>query len=146
MWHTRVAVYWVAVPEALQQLSPVLTAAGCHPSSSLPPCRLCSHVGVYYHPETPTKLKTLFAAPVPYEQKKDGIAFVNSNCGALSGRTQIVQNMMDTKKFPVNSYGGCLRNMEVCGGECTLLLLVVGTACAWLHLVEHASCSTRCRR
>jgi hypothetical protein len=33
--------------------------------------------------------------------------------------------MMDSGKFPVNSYGGCLRNMEVCGLLMLLALLML---------------------
>lgn len=85
-------------------------------STYTPVCNACSlqvvsHAGVKPH------IDDLFTPAKPYGEKKNGIAYVNSNCGALSGRTEIMRSIMNLNDsvVPVHSYGRCDRNMDVPG-------------------------------
>ena len=50
--------------------------------------------------------------PLPQGKKKDAVAYINSNCGAPSGRNEIVQALMDQPGITVDSFGRCLNNQE----------------------------------
>jgi alpha-1,3-fucosyltransferase 10 len=49
---------------------------------------------------------------VPFEEKEHAIAYVNSNCGAVSGRSKIMRDLLALtgSKVPVHSYGNCDHN------------------------------------
>jgi hypothetical protein len=82
------------------------------PQPAAPPpnlCRLCSHVPLLSQPPSKAQLRELFAEPLPFEAKVDGIAFVDSSCADLSGRTALVQEMADSRRYRVSGFGGCLR-------------------------------------
>jgi Glycosyltransferase family 10 (fucosyltransferase) C-term/Exostosin family len=49
--------------------------------------------------------------------KKDAVAYLNNNCGAVNGRNTVVQQLM--QHVPVHAYGGCLYNMEATAGART---------------------------
>jgi Glycosyltransferase family 10 (fucosyltransferase) C-term len=49
--------------------------------------------------------------------KKDAVAYLNNNCGALNGRNTVVQELMD--HVTVHAYEGCLYNMEASAGART---------------------------
>jgi hypothetical protein len=49
---------------------------------------------------------------VPFEEKEHAIVYINSNCGAVSGRSQIMKQLilLNNSKVPVHSYGNCDHN------------------------------------
>eukprot|EP00775_Hariotina_reticulata_P007304 gene7304-7517_t len=73
--------------------------------------RTCAQVVNWYSLES---FDDLFKKPaVPVEEKQHALVYINSNCGAQSGRTTIMRQMMDLKdkaKVPVHSYGRCDNN------------------------------------
>lgn len=53
--------------------------------------RLCSHAITHYFDFTHETVRTkLFAKPKPFEEKKDAVAYVNSNCQTVSGRDAMI--------------------------------------------------------
>lgn len=46
--------------------------------------------------------------PLPFDEKKDAVAFLNSNCEAPSGRTQIVNELRKQPMIRVDALGRCL--------------------------------------
>ena len=54
-------------------------------------------------------LERMFEEPVPFAQKKDAIVYLQSNCGALSNRDDVVRGLMD-RNITVESRGRCLNN------------------------------------
>lgn len=65
-------------------------------------CRPC--VLLLLHVQTPL---------LPFEEKDHAIAYVNSNCAAVSKRSDIMRALMhmgSKAKVPVHSYGSCDNN------------------------------------
>ncbi|PNW69860.1 hypothetical protein CHLRE_18g749697v5 [Chlamydomonas reinhardtii] len=79
--------------------------------------RTCSQVPVFYFDYNEKQVHALFKAPVSFEQKKTALVYVNSNCGAKSGRSDIMRRVIALKdqEVPTHSWGNCDRNMEVTG-------------------------------
>ncbi|GLI70403.1 hypothetical protein VaNZ11_015123 [Volvox africanus] len=77
--------------------------------------RTCSQVPVFYFDYNAQQVAALFKPPVPFEKKKSALVYVNSNCGAKSGRSEIMREVMglNNKAVPTHSWGHCDRNMEV---------------------------------
>ncbi|WIA21264.1 hypothetical protein OEZ85_000499 [Tetradesmus obliquus] len=72
--------------------------------------RQCAQVTNWYSLES---FDELFKFPlVPFEEKQHAIAYVNSNCGAVSGRSSIMKALMalNGSKVPVHSLGNCDHN------------------------------------
>jgi hypothetical protein len=80
--------------------------------------RTCAQVVNWYSLES---FSRLFNRPtVPFKAKHHAIAYINSNCGAQSGRSTIMKQMMalkDAAKMPVHSFGSCDRNMPWPAGD-----------------------------
>ena len=79
--------------------------------------RRCSHVPVSNQWQKRTKIQTeallgVDGPPPPFEARQDAVVYVNSNCGAHSGRDKAVQRLMKLGNVPVHSYGACLRNRD----------------------------------
>ncbi len=55
----------------------------------------------------------LFADPLPWDKRQDALVYINSNCGALNGRNEVVRQLMDLNQLPVHAWGACLRNKVV---------------------------------
>jgi len=47
---------------------------------------------------------------VPTPSKITALVYINSNCNALNGRNDIVEQIMDIGDIPVHNYGKCLNN------------------------------------
>lgn len=77
--------------------------------------RLCSQVPVLYFDYNKHQVGALFTPPKPFEEKKTGLAYVNSNCAAKSGRSDIMKQVIAkaTAELPVHSYGRCDNNMNL---------------------------------
>ncbi|PNH04227.1 putative fucosyltransferase-like protein, partial [Tetrabaena socialis] len=68
-------------------------------------------------PGRAAQIHALFKPPVPFDQKKTALAYINSNCGAKSGRSDIMRKVIALKNpiVPTESWGHCDRNMKVAG-------------------------------
>lgn len=55
----------------------------------------------------------LFKPALPVSKKTPAVVFLNSNCGALNGRNEIVKRVMDLGQIEVHSYGRCLNNRQM---------------------------------
>ncbi|KXZ53018.1 hypothetical protein GPECTOR_8g386 [Gonium pectorale] len=79
--------------------------------------RTCSQVPVFYFDYNEKQIASLFKAPKPFERKKTALVYVNSNCGAKSGRSDIMRRViaMNHSTIPTHSWGNCDRNMHVSG-------------------------------
>lgn len=79
--------------------------------------RSCSQVPVYYFDYNAKELPRLFNAPRPFASKKTAIVYVNSNCAARSGRSDIMRQVMALKSsaVPTESWGNCDRNVDAPG-------------------------------
>lgn len=77
--------------------------------------RLCSQVVNYYSLNLFDSMRTL---PLPWEQKEHALVYINSNCGARSGRAQIMRDLMALRggKVAVHSMGNCDRNRQMPAG------------------------------
>lgn len=82
------------------------------------PCsyRTCAQVTNWYSLES---FADLYGMPVtPFEQKVHGLAYINSNCGAQSGRSDIMRALMKLNgSVPVHSMGRCDTNKPWPGGN-----------------------------
>ena len=47
-------------------------------------------------------------SPLPFSEKKDAVAFINSNCNPPSGRDEIVRGLQQQPGIRVDSMGTCL--------------------------------------
>ncbi|GFH13726.1 uncharacterized protein HaLaN_09666 [Haematococcus lacustris] len=52
----------------------------------------------------------LFGDPVPWEDKLDAVAYINSNCGAATQRDALAQAILDDKRLEMHAWGACKRN------------------------------------
>ncbi|KAG2486258.1 hypothetical protein HYH03_015082 [Edaphochlamys debaryana] len=79
--------------------------------------RTCSQVPVFYFDYNKEQVKNLFREPMPFDQKKTALVYVNSNCGAKSGRSEIMRQVMalNDPNVPTHSWGNCDRNQQVTG-------------------------------
>ncbi|GLC36243.1 hypothetical protein PLESTB_001364700 [Pleodorina starrii] len=77
--------------------------------------RTCSQVPVFYFDYNAQQVAALFKPPRSFEEKKTALAYVNSNCGAKSGRSEIMKKVIGMKNqiVPTHSWGHCDRNMPV---------------------------------
>jgi hypothetical protein len=65
---------------------------------------LQDNVNHYYDRNYDEDEKNFLTPPrVPTAQKKNVVAYVNRNCGALNGRNDVVKEL--SKYFPVDGYG-----------------------------------------
>lgn len=46
--------------------------------------------------------------PLPFSEKKDSVAFINSNCNPPSGRDEIVMGLRQQPGIRVDAMGACL--------------------------------------
>ncbi|KAF6258523.1 hypothetical protein COO60DRAFT_1691955 [Scenedesmus sp. NREL 46B-D3] len=72
--------------------------------------RQCAQVTNWYSLES---MEDLFKMPlVAFEEKEHAIAYINSNCDAMSGRSKIMKDLiaLSNSKVPVHSYGSCEHN------------------------------------
>eukprot|EP00878_Enallax_costatus_P029156 GHUV01031589.1.p1 GENE.GHUV01031589.1~~GHUV01031589.1.p1 ORF type:complete len:254 (+),score=17.22 GHUV01031589.1:454-1215(+) len=81
--------------------------------------RSCSQVPNNFHHERhqyPNGSSMLDYPELPFKQKEHAVVYVNSNCGASSGRVDIMKQWLDHAskkgKMQVHSYGRCDRNRE----------------------------------
>jgi hypothetical protein len=57
-------------------------------------------------------LPSFYAPPrIPFNKKTSAAVYLNRNCGALSGRDDIIKRLMDLG-VPVHAYGNCLYNQQ----------------------------------
>ncbi|GFR51153.1 hypothetical protein Agub_g13508 [Astrephomene gubernaculifera] len=79
--------------------------------------RSCSQVPIFYFDYNPNQLSKIMKPAKPFEEKKTALVYVNSNCGAKSGRSDIMRQVLGLNHptIPTHSYGNCDRNMEVNG-------------------------------
>ncbi|EFJ51821.1 hypothetical protein VOLCADRAFT_103312 [Volvox carteri f. nagariensis] len=77
--------------------------------------RTCSQVPVFYFDYNAQQVANLFRPPLPFEEKKTALVYVNSNCGAKSGRSEIMRAVIGLRNpiVPTHSWGHCDRNMPV---------------------------------
>lgn len=78
--------------------------------------RLCSQVVNFYSLHL---FGDMGAPPVPWEEKEHALVYINSNCGAMSGRATIMKELMALQgaQVPVHSMGNCDRNMDMPPGQ-----------------------------
>jgi hypothetical protein len=59
-----------------------------------------------------TGANMVHAPELPYEQKQNGVAYINSNCGSPSGRAQIMEEWLQlpNARAPVHAFGACSNN------------------------------------
>eukprot|EP00201_Polytomella_parva_P004436 CAMPEP_0175076986 /NCGR_PEP_ID=MMETSP0052_2-20121109/23091_1 /TAXON_ID=51329 ORGANISM="Polytomella parva, Strain SAG 63-3" /NCGR_SAMPLE_ID=MMETSP0052_2 /ASSEMBLY_ACC=CAM_ASM_000194 /LENGTH=324 /DNA_ID=CAMNT_0016346305 /DNA_START=675 /DNA_END=1649 /DNA_ORIENTATION=- len=79
--------------------------------------RTCSQAPVFYFDYNRGSIDKLFSEPAPLAKKVPAIVYINSNCGAISGRATIMSEMIALggqggKNVPVHSYGSCNNNMN----------------------------------
>jgi alpha-1,3-fucosyltransferase 10 len=75
--------------------------------------RMCSQVPVHYLVDDLAQLPKLQTPALPFEDKLDAVVYINSNCGAKSGRQQIVDSYIKLNaSIPVHAYGACSNNMK----------------------------------
>lgn len=78
--------------------------------------RSCSQVQSTMHHETQhdfvTGTNMVHAPELPYEQKRDGVAYINSNCGSPSGRAKIMAEWvtLPNARAAVHAFGTCSNN------------------------------------
>ncbi|GFH10376.1 uncharacterized protein HaLaN_05678, partial [Haematococcus lacustris] len=80
--------------------------------------RRCSHVPVpYFQGDYAWVQNVLFGDPVPWEDKLDAVAYINSNCGAATQRDALAQAILDDKRLEMHAWGACKRNRTPPGGR-----------------------------
>lgn len=77
----------------------------CHPTDLTPSC-----FSAHHHSASPRRYRESWEQhpPLPLSEKKDAVAFVNSNCEAPSGRNQIVASLRAQPGVKVDALGRCL--------------------------------------
>jgi hypothetical protein len=106
----------------------------CGGAAHSPPLLWRLQVPVYYldiylrdflSPDQSRLLPTLLRAPVPFEEKLDAVAYVNSNCETLSPRAEIMRGLMrlvsNSTRVKVLSYGKCDNNTPMPGPKQELI-------------------------
>ncbi len=68
-----------------------------------------------YAPNMEALRGPFFQPPLAWRKLESAVAYINSNCGALNGRNDVVQKLMDLNRLPVHAWGACLRNKVVSG-------------------------------